>query len=210
MKHVLLGAALASAAFAAAADSYREATAPAEAREVVAFWEGAGPALWFAKDAEFDRRFRERFLPLHEAAARGELDGWNATPSGALALMILLDQFPRNAFRGTPRMYATDAAARTLADLAIAAGHDRFVAAEMQAFFYLPFGHSEDLADQERCVALMRALEAYPETKGLTEWAEKHRVIIARFGRFPHRNAALGRASTPEEIEFLKQPGSGF
>ena len=126
MKHMLIAAALACTAAGAAADSYREAVAPGEAREVVAFWEGAGPALWFAKDDAFDRRFRERFFPLHEAAARGELDGWNATPVGALALMVLLDQFPRNSFRGTPRMYATDAAARRLADAAIAAGHDRF------------------------------------------------------------------------------------
>ena len=131
----------------ASADSYREEMAPAAAREVVAFWEGAGPALWFAKDDAFDRRFRERFLPLHEAAARGDLDGWSATPAGALALMVLLDQFPRNAFRGTPRMYATDAAARKLAVATIAAGHDRFVAVDLQKFFYLPFGHSEDLAD---------------------------------------------------------------
>ena len=136
MKRMLIGAALASAAFGAAADSYREVQAPAEAREVVAFWEGAGPALWFAKDDAFDRRFRERFLALHEAAAHGDLDGWNATPDGALALMILLDQFPRNAFRGTPRMYATDAAARRLADAAIAAGHDRFVAPALQAEFF--------------------------------------------------------------------------
>jgi uncharacterized protein (DUF924 family) len=202
MKQMLVGAALACAAFGAEADSYREAAAPPEAREVVAFWEGAGPALWFAKDDDFDRRFRERFLALHEAAARGELDGWNATPEEALALLILLDQFPRNAFRDTPRMYATDAAARKLADAAIAAGHDRFVAPELQAFFYLPFGHSEELADQERAVELCSRLGG----RNLQQ-AEHHRDIVRRFGRFPHRNAILGRVSTPEEVHYLAHGG---
>ena len=190
------------AAAGAAADSYREAAAPGEAREVVAFWEGAGPALWFAKDDAFDRRFRERFLPLHEAAARGELDGWSATPVGALALVILLDQFPRNAFRGTPRMYATDAAARRLADAAIAAGHDRFAEAELQRFFYLPFGHSENLADQDRAVELCRRLGG----RDLAQ-AEHHRDIVRRFGRFPHRNAILGRPMTKAEEEYLANGG---
>ena len=202
MRHILVGAALGCAALGAAADSFREEVAPVEAREVVAFWEGAGPALWFAKNDEFDRRFRERFLPLHEAAARGRLDGWNATPEGALALMILLDQFPRNAFRGAPRMYATDAAARTLAAAAIAAGHDRFVAVELQAFFYLPFGHSEDLADQDRAVELCRRLGG----RNL-EQAEHHRDIVRRFGRFPHRNAILGRPMTTEEAAYLANGG---
>ena len=206
MKHVLLGAALVCAAVGveagAAADSYRETAVPAEAKEVVAFWEGAGPALWFAKDDAFDRRFRERFLSLHEAAARGDLDGWNAMPEGALALMILLDQFPRNAFRGTPRMYATDAAALRLADAAIAAGHDRFVAPDMQAFFYLPFGHSEVLADQERAVELCVRLGG----RNL-EQAEHHRDIVRRFGRFPHRNAILGRVTTSAEADYLANGG---
>ena len=121
MRKMLLAVALACTAAGATADSYRDAVASAEAREVVAFWEGAGLPLWFAKDDAFDVRFRERFLRLHEAAARGELDGWSATPVGSLALLVLLDQFPRNAFRGTARMYATDVAARRLADAAIAA-----------------------------------------------------------------------------------------
>lgn len=203
MKEVLVGAALTFAACGAAADSYRDAPASAEAREVVAFWEGAGPALWFAKDDEFDRRFRERFLHLHEAAARGDLDGWNETPEGALALMVLLDQFPRNAFRGTPRMYATDAAARRLANAAIAAGHDRLVAEELQKFFYLPFAHSEDLADQERAVELCGHLGG----RDLSQ-AQHHRDIVRRFGRFPHRNAILGRPSTQEEEQYLA--GGGY
>jgi uncharacterized protein (DUF924 family) len=203
MKRILMGAVLACAAAGAAADSYREAAVATEAKEVVAFWEGAGPALWFAKDDAFDRRFRERFLPLHDAAARGELDGWNATPEGALALMILLDQFPRNAFRGTPRMYATDALALRLADAAIAAGHDRFVAPDLQAFFYLPFGHSESLADQDRAVELCARLQGRN-----FEQALHHREIVRRFGRFPHRNAILGRPATPEEQEYLE--GGGY
>lgn len=202
MKHVLVAAALACAAAGAAADSYREARAPAAALEVVAFWEGAGPALWFAKDDAFDARFRERFLRLHEAAARGELDGWNATPAGALALMVLLDQFPRNSFRGTPRMYATDAAARKLAAAAIAAGHDRMLAADLQKFFYLPFGHSEDLADQERAVELCKRLGGRD-----LQQAEHHRDIVRRFGRFPHRNAILGRPTTKDEEEYLANGG---
>ena len=202
MKHMLVAAALACATASAAADSYREAVAPGDAREVVAFWAGAGPALWFAKDDAFDRRFRERFIRLHEAAARGELDGWSATPVGALALVILLDQFPRNAFRGTPRMYATDAAARRVADAAIAAGHDRIAEGELQRFFYLPFGHSENLSDQDRAVELCGRLGG----RDLAQ-AEHHRDIVRRFGRFPHRNAILGRPMTTAEEEYLANGG---
>jgi len=202
MKHLVAAAALACTAAGAAADSYRETVAPAEALEVVAFWEGAGPARWFAKDDEFDRRFRERFLTLHESAARGDLDGWDATPTGALALMVLLDQFPRNSFRGTPRMYATDAAARKHAAAAIAAGHDRMVAVELQKFFYLPFGHSEDLVDQERAVELCGRLGGRD-----LQQAEHHRDIVRRFGRFPHRNAILGRPMTQVEEEYLANGG---
>ena len=118
---------------------------PVTADDVVEFWRQAGPSMWFAKDADFDRRFREAFLNAHEAAARGELDGWLATPAGALALRLLLDQFPRNSFRGSPRMYATDAAARRIAAAAIDAGHDRQMPPDLRKFFYLPFAHSEDL-----------------------------------------------------------------
>ena len=174
----------------------------AEAAAVVGFWREAGPSLWFAKDDDFDRRFRERFLSLYEAAARGELTGWLATPEGALALVLLLDQFPRNSFRGTPRMYATDALAREITTAAIDAGHDRAVEDPLQLFFYLPFGHSENLADQERSVALARRL-GQPNLSH----AERHRDIIRRFGRFPHRNPILGRAMRPEEQQFLDQGG---
>lgn len=197
MRHVLIAAALICGSTTEIASAQ-----PVEARAVVAFWDDAGPRLWFAKDDAFDNRFRERFLELHERAARRELDQWNATPEGALALLILLDQFPRNSFRGTPRMYATDAAARALAAAAIAAGHDRAVAVELQKFFYLPFGHSEDLADQERGVELCRRL-GQPDI-GM---AEHHRDIVRRFGRFPHRNAILGRPSTREEVEYLANGG---
>jgi uncharacterized protein (DUF924 family) len=174
----------------------------ARALEVIRFWREAGPALWFAKDEAFDRRFRERFLLDHEAAARGEYEHWQSTPEGALALILLLDQFPRNAFRGTPRMYDTDSMARKIASTAFAAGYERAFEKEMQKFFVLPFGHSEDLADQERAVALARRI-------GETEFerAQHHRDIVRRFGRFPHRNSILGRVSTAEEREYLANGG---
>jgi uncharacterized protein (DUF924 family) len=176
--------------------------APAPANAVVDFWRAAGPAMWFAKDPDFDRRFRERFLTLHEAAARHELDAWQRTAVGALGLLILLDQFPRNAFRGTPRMYATDAQARAVASAAIASSNDRALDLPMRIFVYLPFGHSEDLADQERSVELARSL-----TPVDLEHAEHHRDIVKRFGRFPHRNAILKRASRPEELRYLAEGG---
>lgn len=172
------------------------------ARALVAFWSEAGPERWFERDAAFDRVFHERFLAAHEAAAAGELADWPASPIGALALVLLLDQFPRNCFRGAPRMYATDAQARAVAAAAIEAGHDRQVEQVLRGFFYLPFQHSEDLADQDRSVALHRAF--YPIN---AEYAEGHRDIIRRFGRFPHRNAILGRATTPEEQHFLDEGG---
>ena len=174
----------------------------AGAAAVVAFWRKAGAGLWFAKDDAFDRRFREHFLSLYEAAARGELGGWLATAEGALGLVVLLDQFPRNAFRGTPRMYAADALAREVATAAIDAGHDRAVPMELQLFFYLPFGHSENLNDQERSVALAQRL-GQPNVSH----AERHRDIIQRFGRFPHRNPILGRTMRPEEQHFLDEGG---
>ena len=174
----------------------------AEALKVVAFWKDAGPAKWFAKDAQFDRRFRERFLRDHESAARGELMQWQSTPEGAFALVILLDQFPRNAFRNTPRMYDTDAMARKVANTAFAAGYDRALPNDLQKFFILPFAHSEDLADQERAVALARRTGADDLAH-----AEHHRDIVRRFGRFPHRNKILGRESTPEEKQYLDNGG---
>jgi uncharacterized protein (DUF924 family) len=172
------------------------------AAEVVGFWRQAGPSMWFAKDADFDRRFREAFLATHEAATRGDLDHWMTTPEGAPALLLLLDQFPRNAFRGTPRMYATDPAARRTAAAAIDAGDDQAMPRDIRTFFYLPFGHSEDIADQERSVALCRFLGS-PDSAH----SERHRDIVKRFGRFPHRNPILGRNMTAKEQEFLDQGG---
>ncbi len=170
--------------------------------DVTAFWRDAGPTLWFAKDEAFDTRFRTRFLALHEAAARDDLTDWAGTSEGALALLVLLDQFPRNAFRGTPRMYAIDPLARRVAATAIAAGHDAALEPAMRLFVYLPFGHSEDLVDQERSVELARSL-GQPSLSH----AERHRDIIRRFGRFPHRNPILGRSMTPVEQRYLDEGG---
>ena len=170
--------------------------------DVIAFWRDAGPSRWFKKDEAFDRSFRDRFLLTHESAARGELDGWMGSAEGALALCLLLDQFPRNAFRGTPRMFATDAKAREVARAAIDAGFDAQVDAPLRPFFYLPFMHSERLEDQDLCVQLSGRTD-----EGTQRFARLHRDIIARFGRFPHRNAVLGRTTTPQEQQFLDAGG---
>lgn len=181
------------------------------AAQVLLFWFGgpgeAGKAQkrWFEKSDAFDRDIRGRFLALYERGASGALAGWKDTPRECLALIVLLDQFPRNMFRGTPRAFATDALALAAARHALAAGYDRDWLRVEKIFAYLPFEHSEALADQQRACELMRPLgeEQY-------DYALRHKAIIERFGRFPHRNAILGRDSTPEEIEFLQQPGSGF
>jgi uncharacterized protein (DUF924 family) len=170
---------------------------------IVAFWRAAGPDRWFKKDASFDDEIRRRFLATHQAAAAGRLTEWENSAERALALLILLDQFPRNMFRGEARAFATDPLARAVASRAIL---NRFDGAfpDMRSFFYLPFEHSENLADQERGIALYKAVG---DTDGL-KWAQIHADIIRRFGRFPHRNAALGRVTTPEEQAFLD--GGGF
>jgi uncharacterized protein (DUF924 family) len=174
------------------------------AEDVVRFWTAAGRSRWFRKDAAFDADFRARFLPAHEAAARGELASWLATADGALALLVLLDQFPRNAFRGTARVYATDALARNMADEALARGHDAHAATDgLRNFFYLPFMHSEWLPDQDRALQLCQRLST-----DAVRHAHGHRDVVARFGRFPHRNGLLGRRTTPEEHAFLD--GGGF
>lgn len=170
--------------------------------EVVAFWRDAGPERWFAKDDAFDVAIADRLGAAHHAAARRELDGWAATAEGALALLILLDQAPRNLFRGSAHAFATDPLARRIARAAIDAGHDGAIEPMLRPFMYLPLEHSEAIDDQERCVQLM-AFDAES-----LKWAIVHRDIIARFGRFPHRNAALGRESSPEEVAFLA--GGGF
>jgi uncharacterized protein (DUF924 family) len=189
---------------AAAAGDATMLTEPAEAAAVVDFWRDAGPKRWFKRDDAFDAQFRERFLAAHERAARGELDGWLATPGGALALALLLDQLPRNAFRGTPRMYATDGQAQRVARIALERGHDAQVPQELRNFLYLPFMHSEDPADHGISVAKTAALGGEPH-----RYALHHRDIVARFGRFPHRNAILGRASTRAEEQFIAEGGFG-
>ena len=183
-------------------------------QEVLDFWFGAEPgpsrAEWFRKDAAFDAQIRARFGNLHEAASRRELEAWRASPRPLLALVIVLDQFSRNLHRGDPRAFAQDDYALECARQAIARRDDLGLLPVERQFLYLPYEHSESLADQEMGVELMRSLDRFEETRGVSEWAVKHRDIVARFGRFPHRNAALGRGSTAEETEFLKQPGSGF
>jgi uncharacterized protein (DUF924 family) len=170
--------------------------------DVVAFWRAAGPERWFEKDAAFDDDIRRRFLKVHEAAAAGRLTDWEISAEGALALLILLDQFPRNMFRGQPRMFASDPLALAIASRAILNGFDGAFP-DLCGFFYLPFMHSEELADQERSIAFYRARN---DADGL-KWAELHADIIRRFSRFPHRNAVLGRVSTPEEQKFLDDGG---
>ena len=181
---------------------------------VLEFWFGKEPgparAEWFRKDLAFDAAIRRRFGELHAASARRELQAWRAAPESMLALVVILDQFSRNLYRDDARAFAQDADARECARQALGRGDDLALLPVQRQFLYMPFEHSEDLAEQERAVELMRSLEAFEPTRGLTTWAIRHRDIVARFGRFPHRNAALGRASTAEEIEFLKQPGSGF
>jgi uncharacterized protein (DUF924 family) len=183
---------------------------------VLDFWfgplEARGKARpeWFRKDARFDAEIRRRFGGLHRAAAARELESWRASPQPMLALIVVLDQFSRNLHRGDARAFAQDGHARECARQAVDRGDDLVLLPVERQFLYLPFEHSEDAADQDRGVELMRTLDAFDETRGQVEWAEKHRVIIRRFGRFPHRNAALGRPSTPAELEFLAQPGSGF
>jgi uncharacterized protein (DUF924 family) len=172
------------------------------AHDVVTFWREAGPERWFEKDTVFDEEIKRRFLATHEAAAAGKLHDWENTAEGALALLILLDQFPRNMFRNSARAYATDPLARAIAAGALVKGFDS-VFPDLRSFFYLPFEHSEDLADQERALALYKAAG---DTDNL-KWAEIHADIIRRFGRFPHRNAVLGRATTPEEQAFLDSGG---
>jgi uncharacterized protein (DUF924 family) len=171
--------------------------------DVISFWREVGPEGWFEKNDAVDEDIRTRFLGLHEAAAAGKLKAWEQHAEGALALLILLDQFPRNMFRGQARAFATDPLARAIAANALVHGFDAQVAADMRGFFYLPFEHSENLADQERSVALCKA----SGDANALKWAEVHADIIRRFGRFPHRNAVLGRTTTPEEQAFLDSGG---
>ncbi len=188
---------------------------PSRAQEVLDFWFGreGEPGYgefrqaWFKKDPEFDRKVRDRFEDLHEAAAAGELEGWREEARSCLALVILLDQFPRNMFRGDPRSYATDRMAQETAEYAVDRALDRELPAFQRMFLYMPFMHSEDLERQRRSVELFQALGGEDDATG---YAVRHMEIIERFGRFPHRNEVLGRRTTPEEAEFLARPGSSF
>jgi uncharacterized protein (DUF924 family) len=162
--------------------------------------------IWFRSTPEFDAALSREFLADYEAAAAGRLALWESTANGALALLLLLDQIPRNIFRNTARAYASDALARAVADRALARGFDRMVPPAWRIFFYMPFHHSEDLADQRRSAALFDTLPRNPDRRGsLRRYGQPYVEVIARFGRFPHRNAILGRQSTPEELAFLAE-----
>lgn len=178
----------------------------ASARAVLDFWLGeVGRAGWFRIDPDVDAACAARFSPLVDRAIRGGLDGWLGSREGALALVILLDQLPRNIHRGAAAAFAGDAKARWVADRAIALGHDRATPTPQRVFFYLPFEHSEDIGDQDRAIALIA--ERVTDDKDWLRHAAAHRELIQRFGRFPHRNTALGRASTSEEAAFLADGG---
>ena len=187
-----------------------------DAGAVLGFWFGDPPATepraeWFRKDAAFDAQIRERFGATLDAALQGGLRDWDSTPQGALARIVVLDQFTRNAFRDTPGAFAGDALALAAAQALVASGADRALGAWQRQFVYLPFEHAEDLAMQDESVRLFTRLHA--ETQGFAgslDYAQRHRAIIERFGRFPHRNAILDRPSTAEERAFLQQPGSSF
>lgn len=170
--------------------------------DVLTFWRQAGQDKWYTKDDAFDAEVRRRFLPSWEAARAGGLASWEVTDDGTLALVIVLDQFPRNMFRNSARAFATDPLARAVTAGALVKGFDSAFP-DLRSFFYLPFEHSEDMADQERAVALYKAAGDADNLK----WAEIHADIIRRFGRFPHRNAVLGRTTTPEEQAFLDSGG---
>jgi len=175
------------------------------AEAVLRFWFEAHPKDWFVKREAFDEEIRANFLPLYETAAAGQLAAWRASSRACLALVIVLDQFPRNMFRGTARAFATDAQAREAARHILGQGWNVTMTESERLFAYLPFEHSESIEDQDLSCELMKDFD--PK---LRDYAERHRDIIKRFGRFPHRNGILGRQSTPAEIEFLKQAGSGF
>jgi uncharacterized protein (DUF924 family) len=171
--------------------------------DVLAFWREAGAERWYKRDADFDVSVREHFLDLWQEAVAGRLSSWEASDDGALALVIVLDQFPRNMFRGLANAFASDGLAREVATRALGRGVDQRIQPPLLQFLYLPFMHSEELADQIRCVILFQAGDD-PEN---LRYAEEHADIIRRFGRFPHRNSALSRITTPEEQAFLDAGG---
>jgi uncharacterized protein (DUF924 family) len=190
---------------------------PVQAQDVLAFWfDPAHAANWFVKDPAFDDAIRRRFGDAVEDAARGRLDAWAETPAGWLALLILLDQFPRNLHRGDARAWSADVKAQRVALSGLAAGLDQSLPLQQRVFAYLPLEHAEDMGLQQRAVALFEALHAQAPAAerahfaGFVDYARRHREVIARYGRFPHRNAVLGRESTAAEREYLAQPGAGF
>jgi uncharacterized protein (DUF924 family) len=190
-----------------------------QAQAVLDFWFGAADDpqhllprdQWFVKDPAFDALIGQRFGDLIERALDGGIAHWSVAPAGALAQILVLDQFTRNVFRDTARAFAGDARALASAQALVAAGHDRTLTGVQRQFVYLPFEHAEDLSMQREALRLFAQLERdVPTLAGLMQWAQRHHDIVERFSRFPHRNAALGRTSTPEELAFLQQPGSGF
>ncbi len=192
-------------------------------QDVLDFWFGApgspeyGAArkMWFRKDEAFDTRLRERFGALLEAACAGELDAWAASPAGTLALVIVLDQFSRNCYRGTPRAFAADHRALAMARRLVAGGEDRRLPTRYhRVFAYLPFEHAESMDAQLESLRLFGELRDElrhdPDVEGYFDYAMRHAQVVERFGRFPHRNALLGRSSTEAELAFLREPGSSF
>lgn len=188
------------------------------AKEILDFWfgipdepgYGKPKAFWFKKTHKFDEELRSRFLKDYLAGAAGHLDEWIDFPDTSLALILLLDQIPRNIFRGTPQAYATDWEALSAASRAVALRYDQKLLPVQRWFIYLPFEHSENLDHQRKAVQLFQQLSLDPDSASCIDYAIRHKSVIERFGRFPHRNAILGRASTLDEQEFLKQAGSSF
>lgn len=185
--------------------------------DILAFWfeDPTGQTttyrkVWFSKNADFDQEIRDRFLGVYTQAKDGVLTHWQETPHGCLALILVLDQFPRNMFRDQPEAFATDQKALACAQHAIAYGFDEMLPLIQRWFVYLPFMHSESLEMQQQSVELFRQFTNDPDTQSSYPYALKHLEVIERFGRFPHRNSILGRESTFEETEFLQQPGSSF
>ncbi|WP_315791309.1 DUF924 family protein [Fischerella sp. JS2] len=189
-----------------------------QAQEILDFWfgkpdqpnYGKSQDFWFKKKPEFDEQVRTRFVKDYQKAAEGYLDDWMEFPESCLALILLLDQFPRNMFRDTPQAFATDWEALSTAHHAIAQGYDQKLLPVQRWFIYLPFEHSENLEHQRQAVKLFKQLSDDPDSASCIEYAIRHMEVIERFGRFPHRNAILGRTSTPDEKEFLKQSNSWF
>jgi uncharacterized protein (DUF924 family) len=196
----------------------KEAYMVATWSEVLEFWFGPPDApgygeprdVWFVKSAEFDAEVRDRFVGTWVAAAQHQLDDWLEARDSALALVIVLDQFPRNMFRASAKAFVADRQAQAVAERLVARGWDRELAPAQRWFAYLPFEHAESLPMQDRSVALFETLRDHPASASAIDYAHRHRDVIRRFGRFPHRNAILGRDSTAAELEFLKQPGSSF